>query len=117
MFVFGGVSVQNFASILALFSGRGEVMPKRQWQIICRSGTAQVWERVLPASEMSERQMRDLLARLASRHLSEDEVISASLGGRSKSRDQRLYILPEWGVSGPLFTTGDPHYVAKLEKV
>lgn len=92
-------------------------MAKRQWRIVCYDSTTLVWEGVTPFNSFSTRQAAELLARLAARHLTDDEVVSASRGGRASERDARLRVSRNGGGEFALFTGGNPHYVARIEQV
>jgi hypothetical protein len=54
-------------------------MAKRIWKITCYLGDKSIYERAIRKGALSEKAMISLLQRLASRHLSEDEVVSSSL--------------------------------------
>ncbi|PYE88764.1 hypothetical protein [Phyllobacterium leguminum] len=54
---------------------------RRYWKIEGYDSTELIFERVIPVYWASEKCMMDLLCRLASKHLSENEIIEASLNG------------------------------------
>ena len=57
---------------------------KRFWLIECYDGTSKAYEREVPESHLSERQMEGVLQNLAYRDLSIDEIIGASVNRRNK---------------------------------
>ena len=57
----------------------GMAKVKRFWKIIGRDGANEIFERVCPLGRFSEERMVALLQRLASKSLTEDEIIDASL--------------------------------------
>jgi hypothetical protein len=54
-------------------------MAKRIWKITGYLGDKSIYERAIRNGALSEKAMISPLQRLASRHLSEDEVVSSSL--------------------------------------
>lgn len=58
--------------------------PKRFWKIEGYDSTRLLFQNVLPLGYLSEGQMMSLLQRLASKHLTEDEIVAASQRPNSK---------------------------------
>jgi len=54
-------------------------MPRRVWKIRGYDGDKQVFEQSIPAGSLTDQEMIALLQRLASRHLSDGDVIASSL--------------------------------------
>ena len=78
------------------------------WHIEGRSGSTVIFERDLPGN-MSEREIEATLQRLVARHLSADEVVSASL--RKNARDYSR-LLERVGRGTPICYGENPHYIA-----
>lgn len=90
-------------------------MTKRFWKIRGYDGNRKVFEQTVSAGSLSEPEMTALLKHLASRHLSEDEVVSASLRRNAKDYVGHLEIQRNTGRKYALMTTGsDRHYIAVI---
>ena len=88
-----------------------------QWKICGYDGDNLIFERVIPVGAMSEKEMTRLLERLASRHLTGDEVVSASLR-ENAGHVPFLKVVPNRGGTPGLMTTGiGPHYTAIVKVV
>jgi hypothetical protein len=88
-------------------------MPRRVWKIRGYENDQPVYEQSLPAGSLTDQEMILLLQRLASRHLSDGEVISGSLNRNAKEYEPHLEVRRErW-----TFTTGGSrfHYTAAVE--
>jgi hypothetical protein len=84
----------------------------RHWRIEGFEGTKLIFESDIPRYLFSEKQIEELLRRLVSRHLTENEVVGASLNRKTKRTallDIRRSTQPPLVIS-----CGDnPHYVAR----
>ena len=85
----------------------------REWRIEGFDGISEIFETNVPLHHLSERQMQEMLRRLASRHLSDREIIDASLnrkGNPSSLLEVRRTSQP------PLTMTrgNNPHYAARV---
>ena len=70
--------------------------PRTRWVIQGYKSTQKVCETDLPLGSLSENEMVILLQRLACRHLSEDEIVEASLRKSSKPHpagDRNFFVL------------------------
>jgi hypothetical protein len=86
----------------------------RFWRITGYSGIQVEFERTMPYRAFSERAMIELLRRLASRHLTVDEVISSSL---RNAREGHLDVRRNTGGRYALMTTGTGyHYTATVDE-
>ena len=84
------------------------------WKITGYEGLDEIFSRSIP--DMTETEVEVILQRLAARHLSEVEVISASLRKGMKGRSTLLEITRTGGRNFGLMTTGtDFHYTASYE--
>ncbi len=93
-------------------------MPKQIWKIRGCDGGKRIFERTIPYGCLSDREVTELLKRLASRHLSDDEVVDASLRKNAKGHISHLEVRPNRGGTPGLMTTGSGHhYIAVVEDV
>lgn len=86
---------------------------KRVWRIEGFDGTEVIFKTEVPLHLLSDRQVEELLRRLVSRHLSENEVVGASLSRRAKRTsllDVRRSIQPPIVIA----CGENPHYVARV---
>ena len=81
------------------------------WLIQGHDGTELIFERRL-AGNMSKAKIEKILQRLVCRHLSEDEVIDASL---RKNHSGRTSALVGIGSGSTMHYGDNPHYTAKCE--
>lgn len=83
------------------------------WRIEGFDGAELIFETDIPSHLLSDRQVEELLRRLVSRHLSEDEVVGASLNRRAK-RTSLLDV--RRSVQAPVVIScgENPHYAAKV---
>ena len=90
-------------------------MPKR-WKITGYEGSRVIYEGWARGA-LSDREVVELLARLQARHLTEGEIVSASLRRGTKGRTTLLEVhAMNTGRSG-FMTLGSPaHYVARYEE-
>ena len=86
----------------------------KQWRIEGVDGTTEIFSRSVPNVEEAE--MRTILQRLACRHLTEDEIVSASLRRNMKDYRDDLVIRRMGGKCFGLMTTGTPCYIASLQE-
>jgi hypothetical protein len=94
-------------------------MSKRQWEIVGYDSATEVFRTALPEGSLSTTEMRTLLQRLASRHLSENEVVMASLRKNASEYAPFLEIQQAHGTSVfTLTTTGSGHhYIASIRDI
>ena len=69
-------------------------MSKRVWQIRGWDGNKLIFERKIPVGMMSEREVRTLLQRLYSRHLTDEEIYRGSLRRNQKEHATFFEIQP-----------------------
>lgn len=86
----------------------------RYWRIEGFDGTNLIFESDIPHYLLSEKQIEELLKRLVSRHLTEHEVVGASLNRKTKKRTALLDL--RHSTQPPLvISCGDnPHYAARV---
>ena len=89
-------------------------MAKLIWKITGYLGDKSIYERVVRKGALSQKAMVALLQRLASRHLSEDEVVSSSLKKDDRDYCSALEIRSNYGGRDALMTTGSGHYYTAL---
>jgi hypothetical protein len=89
------------------------VRRKRIWRLEGFDGALKIFETTIPAYLISETQMREVLKRLASRRLSESEIIGASLN-RTGKRNSLLEIISNTQPTTSMSCGTNPHYVAKM---
>jgi hypothetical protein len=67
----------------------------RHWEITVYKSSEILFRRLVPVSEMSERQLENCMRALVSKHLTEDEIVSSHLNGRwgSKKRASHMEIV------------------------
>ncbi len=93
-------------------------MPQQVWNIRGYDGDERKFERTIVAGALSEPEMVALLQRLVSRHLSDDEVVSASLRKNAKGYVPHLEVRPiNRGAPGLMTTGGGHHYTATIKDV
>jgi hypothetical protein len=80
----------------------------RIWHIEGYDGGALTFECSMPGN-MSNREIEIVLQRLAARHLSENEVVSASLRRNAKNRSP---LLDRIGNGFPIMYGENPYYIA-----
>lgn len=90
---------------------------KAKWYIQGHDSLNVIYKKEVPYHYLSENQLEDVLKRLASRYLSEDEVITSSLNGHAK-KDKTDHLRVNRFISGStLFSCGsNPYFTAKLLK-
>ncbi|MYF47320.1 MAG: hypothetical protein F4073_03205 [Rhodobacteraceae bacterium] len=86
---------------------------KAKWCIQGFDSLNEIFKKEIPHHFLSENQLEELLKRLASRHLLEDEIISSSLNRRAK-KDKTDHLRVNRDVSSVLtFSCGEnPYYTA-----
>ena len=89
-------------------------MAKLIWKITGYLGDKSIYERVVRKGALSQKAMVALLQRLASRHLSEDEVVSSSLKKDDRDYCSALEIRRNSGGRDALMTTVSGHYYTAL---
>ncbi len=86
------------------------------WVIRGYDGVEQIFEHPVPGPELSELAVTTILQRLASRHLTHDEIVAASLPHGHAHAAGPLDITREGtGHGRRLSTIGNPYYVAQSE--
>ena len=86
---------------------------KRVWRIEGFDGTELIFEKEIPLHLLSDGQIEEVLRRLVSRHLSENEIVGASLNRKAK----RTSLLDVRRSAQPplLISCGEnPHYIARV---
>jgi hypothetical protein len=89
-------------------------MARLIWKITGYLGDKSIYERAVRKGALSQKAMIALLQRLASRHLSEDEVVSSSLKQDDRDYCSALEIRRNCGGRDALMTTGSGHYYTAL---
>ena len=89
-------------------------MAKLIWKITGYLGDKSIYERVVRKGALPQKAMVALLQRLASRHLSEDEVVSSSLKQDDHDYCSALQIRRNRGGRDAFMTTGSEHYYTAL---
>ena len=90
-------------------------MKKLIWRIESFSGTQKLFATEIPAKFAGRKQMKELLSRLASRTLTENEIIHASVS--NKERQTSLLEIREESKPSLTLTCGiDPYYIARITK-
>lgn len=85
----------------------------RCWRIEGFDGTTKVFETSVPVHRLSKKQAEEVLMRLASRHLTENEIVDSSLNRRGKKT--ALLDIHHDGQSPPNISCGEnPHYIARI---
>ena len=92
--------------------------PQRFWVIRGYDSAQLIFERRLPLGSLSEREVGQMLQRLAARDLTCDEVVRSSLRKRAKGYIGHLEIHRDARRAGGfcLMTTGNPHFTATAEE-
>ena len=86
---------------------------KHVWRIEGFDGTDLIFETEVPLHLLSDRQVEELLRRLVSRHLSENEVVGASVNRKA----ERTPLLDVRRSPQPpiIISCGEnPHYIARV---
>lgn len=86
---------------------------KHFWRIEGFDGTELVFETSVPLHHLSQKQVEEVLRRLTCRHLSENEIVEASLNRRAK-RTMLLDIRRDAQTPLVMSCGENPHYVARL---
>jgi len=89
-------------------------MSKQIWRIYGYDGDRAVFTRTVPRWSLSESEMIRLLQRLASRHLTVDEVVSASLRKNADAYATHLEVQRNYGGKYAFMTTGSGHYYSAI---
>ncbi len=91
-------------------------MAQKVWKIRGYAGLELIFEQSIAAGSLSEQEITALLQRLASRHLSDNEVVSASLRKNARGYAPHLEVLPNTrGTPGLMTTSTDYNYTATIE--
>ena len=86
---------------------------KAKWCIQGFDGVEEIYKCEIPHHYFSGNQVKEVLKRLASRYLTEDEIISSSLNRHAKSKPQFLSIQ---GEGGKLMCGSNPYFTATYTK-
>ncbi len=93
-------------------------MARRYWVIRGYDGSEPIFERRMPEGSLTEAEMKVVLQRLACRHLSDDEIVCASLRKKAAGYRADLEIRQSHGGKYALMTTGSGnHYAATVEEL
>ena len=93
-------------------------MTRRHWVIRGYDGSDQTFERTMSEGLLTEAEMKVVLERLACRHLSDEEVVSASLRKNAAGYRADLEIRQSHGGRFALMTTSSGcHYTATVEEL
>ena len=91
---------------------------KRFWKIERYESAKSVYKKILPFGYLSEKEMTSLLQRLASQHLENYEIVSASLRLNTKGHTSHLEpLIDRQRLSGSRFTISvgsNPYYTASV---
>jgi hypothetical protein len=90
-------------------------MAKRYWRIRGMNGFEPFFERSIPAGSLSERQVEQILVRMACIHLTESEIFAASLRPNASGRTELLSVHRNGDGPFGLWTDGNPYYTAQIE--
>jgi len=85
------------------------------WRVQGFDGATRIFERNVPSYLLSGKQVEEVLKRLVSRHLTENEIIGASLNSRAK----RTNLLEIRRAAKPPITIScgeNPHYIAYVDE-
>lgn len=93
-------------------------MVAKHWKIVGIDSLKPFFEQLVPFGQITEKQMIELLKRLASKHLTEGELIDCAKRGNVVGHRDLLRVKSD---SRPgmvlLYTTLDPHYLATVVDV
>ena len=85
------------------------------WRICGYDGIEPLFERTIAAGSMTNQEMTTLLQRLASRHLSDDEIVSASMRTNANGYAPHLEVLlNHQGSPGLMVSGGRYSYIASI---
>ena len=89
-------------------------MAKLYWRIRGYDGTRKIFECVVPAAQLTEAGIIAMLQRLVARHLSERDVVAASL--RPRHRAPHLDVSKSSRPYGYMTQSTGDHYSAMIEE-
>jgi hypothetical protein len=92
------------------------VTKRRKWRFEGFDGTARFFGTDVPIHHLSEGQVQEALRRLVSRHLSDSEIIEASLN-RKGNPTSLLEVRRELQPSLTMTCGSNPHYAARVIEV
>ena len=88
---------------------------KAKWCIQGHDSLNEFYKKEIPHHFLSEYQLEEVLKRLTSRHLTEEEIISSSLNGHAKNIKSDLLKVNREERGGLTFSCGSgPYYTARL---
>ena len=91
-------------------------MPRRVWRIDGYDGSRHIFRKDVTFGSLSEREMINLLKRLASKHLTEDEIVAASIRanapGHAPLLENRVRTSDKGAQSYAITVGSNPHYTA-----
>ena len=93
-------------------------MGRRQWKITGFDSLSKIFECSFPVAYLSASEIVVLLQRLASTHLTKDEIILSSFRKNTIGYRPDLEIAPNLG--GKRYgvnTSGNPYYIARVEEI
>jgi len=85
----------------------------RHWRIEGFDGLDKIFETEVPWHLLSEKQVEELLRRLVCRHLSDDEIVGASLNQKAK-RSSLLDVRRSMQPPHVITCGASPHYLARI---
>jgi hypothetical protein len=92
-------------------------MARGCWKITGYDKLTRLFERRV-SSALCEREIKQMLSRLAARELTDDEIVSASLRKGMKGRRTDLDVVKSATPGEGFWTTGSPrHYTARCENL
>ena len=92
-------------------------MSEKVWVITGFESTESVYKHQLPLASLSEAEVVTLLQRLAARHLTPDEVVSASVREDTPGYTNLLEVMPDRGGKYALSVGHHHHYTATIEEI
>ena len=94
-------------------------MAKRQWLVTGWESTQEIYRCMFPLSAFSERQMKSFLQRLACKHLSHEEIASASRKRKPGEEESPLLAVSRDANSASFcMSVGiNPHYTAQALEI
>jgi hypothetical protein len=100
---------------IGLVASRAEAhMTKtRYWRIEGFDGLDKIFESEVPSHLLSDKQVKELLRRLLCRHLSDDEIVGASVNQKAK-RSALLEVRRSMQAPHVIACGASPHYLARL---
>jgi hypothetical protein len=87
----------------------------RAWRIEGYDGDQRIFDRTIPVGMISDSELKVLMQRLACRHLSDAEIVAASLRRNSEGYSPLLELSVTSAPGQHVICSGDnPHYIASI---